>query len=148
MASCLCLGSPPCLRMAPHPITSMAALNISLPAHQNSCKGLDDVINKIATRLKQDTYFIEKSSLCLVSESSKKVKSSPHGQVSETNLEELQEFSNSANEKLVSLDLIYGFPASDGVAQDFMGNCKVGLVSDGEFVTTKTTRTLDDEKKG
>ncbi|KAM1281621.1 hypothetical protein ACFX2H_022077 [Malus domestica] len=80
--------------------------------------------NKIATRLKQDTYFIEKSSLCLVSESSKKVKSSPHGQVSETNLEELQEFSNSANEKLVSLDLIYGFPAFDGVAQDFMGNCK------------------------
>ncbi|CAN6724720.1 unnamed protein product [Malus baccata var. baccata] len=60
----------------------------------------------------------------------------------------IQEIPNSTNEKLVSLDLIFGFPASDGVAKDFMGNCEVGLVSDGEFVTTKTAKTMDDKKKG
>ncbi|KAM1460106.1 hypothetical protein ACFX2I_036962 [Malus domestica] len=37
---------------------------------------------------------------------------------------------------------------NNGVAQDFMGNCEVGHVSDGEFVTTKTAKTLDDKKKG
>ncbi|KAM1252095.1 hypothetical protein ACFX2J_040138 [Malus domestica] len=40
--------------------------------------------------------------------------------ISETNLEELQEIPNSANEKLVSLDLIYGiliqaFPCRTGI---------------------------------
>ncbi|KAM1986829.1 hypothetical protein ACFX15_034173 [Malus domestica] len=63
-------------------------------------------------------------------------------------VQEIQEIPNSANEKLVSLDLIFGFPASDGVVKDFMGNCEVGLVSDGEFVTTKTAKTMDDKKKG
>ncbi|KAM1385471.1 hypothetical protein ACFX2F_032031 [Malus domestica] len=123
----------------------------TLPQRSDSPSAIpeqDSHSSEIVSPLKQDADFIDKSSPCLVSESSKKDKSSPHGQVSETHLEELQEIPNSANEKLVSLGFVSGFPASDGVAQDFMGNCEVGLVSDGEFVTTETAKTLDDEKKG
>lgn len=107
----------------------------------------DSHSSEIVSPLKQDSHFTDKSPPCSVSDSSKKVKLSPHGQVSETHLEEIQEMPNYVSGKAEACGLISGLTVSDGVAQDFMEICEMGLVSDSEFVKTETEQTPDDEKE-
>lgn len=107
----------------------------------------DSHSSEIVSPLKQDSDFTDKSPPCSVSDSSKKVKLSPHGQVSETHLEEIQEMPNYVSGKAEACGLISGLTVSDGVAQDFMEICEMGLVSDSEFVKTETEQTPDDEKE-
>ncbi|PQQ19301.1 hypothetical protein Pyn_07073 [Prunus yedoensis var. nudiflora] len=54
----------------------------------------DSHSSEIDSPLKQDSDFTDRSPPCSVSDSSKKVKLSPHGQVSETHLEEIHEMPN------------------------------------------------------
>ncbi|KAL6293791.1 hypothetical protein ACE6H2_001933 [Prunus campanulata] len=107
----------------------------------------DSHSSEIDSPLKQDSDFTDKSPPCSVSDSSKKVKLSPHGQVSETHLEEIQEMPNYVSGKAEACGLISGLTVSDGVTQNFMEICEMGLVSDSEFVKTETEQTPDDEKE-
>ncbi|PQM33867.1 hypothetical protein Pyn_07018 [Prunus yedoensis var. nudiflora] len=77
----------------------------------------DSHSSEIDSPLKQDSDFTDRSPPCSVSDSSKKVKLSPHGQVSETHLEEIHEMPNYVSGKAEACGLISGLTVSDGVTQ-------------------------------